>query len=65
MSQKNKMINIRMSEEDRALLDELAKLYGIDRSQFIRFAMEHIRETKPAFQVLPQGKAPAPALYVN
>lgn len=63
--EKPKWLQMRLTDEDEALLDELTSAYSLDRSNLIRKALEHIRETKPIFQIIPQGKTSAPALYVN
>ena len=56
---KPKWLQMRLTADDEALLEELTEEYGLDRSNLIRKALEHIQQTKPTFHIAPQGKGPA------
>lgn len=53
---KSRTIGVRMSEAEEKWLDELAEDYGMDRSKFIMFSLEYIRDNRPQFVIRPQGK---------
>jgi len=53
---KAKYLQVRIGDDEEALLDSLTEQYGIDRSTLIRFALAYINDKKPVFQVAPLGK---------
>ena len=62
---------MRLTDEDVELFDELTEVYGVSRSALVRHALRFIAENKPTLeyvrQIAPQGKASAlaTALHAN
>lgn len=59
-----RVFQMRLTEEDAAIMDELTELYGVDRSSLVRYALAYISKTKPIFKVeiAPVGKEMALAM---
>lgn len=56
MANTKENIHIRVSEEQKKMLTDLAKSYGKSLTEFILMMAEHVRDTQPTFQVKPQRK---------
>jgi Fe-S cluster assembly ATPase SufC len=54
----SKVFQMRLNEEDAAIMDELTELYDVDRSSLVRHALAYISKTKPTFmvEIAPLGK---------
>ena len=50
-----KNINMKFSDEDWQVLDELKKVYGLDQTNLIRNALRHVLKTQPVFEIRPQS----------
>lgn len=70
MSERNKFLQVRMSEDERKLVENLADDYGLDDSTFVRSVMQYIDKVKPTIEtefaggivpVVPKVNAPNPA----
>jgi hypothetical protein len=48
-------LNIRLTPDQKEYITELAKTYGKNTTEFVLLSMQHIGETRPTFQVKPQG----------
>lgn len=53
---KSRYVQVRLTEDEDQMLEELTEDYGIDRSRLILYALEYIRENRPQFVIRPQGK---------
>lgn len=47
---------MRLTEEDEKLFDELEAAYGLDRTNLVRHMLQHVSNTRPTFQIVPAGK---------
>lgn len=52
---KVKYLQVRLTDEDDAVLDRLTEIYQIDRSALVRFALSHVLTTRPTFNIVPQA----------
>ncbi|HNB53739.1 MAG TPA: hypothetical protein PK530_17455 [Anaerolineales bacterium] len=50
-----KNINMKFSEEDWQVLNELKKVYDLDQTNLIRNALRHVLKTQPVFEIKPQS----------
>ncbi len=62
----SRVFQMRLTEEDAAMMDELTALYDVDRSNLVRYALAYISKTKPIFKVeiAPMGKEVASPLVM-
>lgn len=60
--ERNKWLQIRVSEEEREIVSELAFRYGMDVSTFIRSMVAYIDEHEPNLVIVPLGKGDASAV---
>lgn len=65
MRQKQKALQIRLSERDEELIERLAGEYGLDKSALVIRALEYIDQHKPVFQIVPLGKGLALTALMN
>ena len=61
MTERNKWLQVRVSEEERQIIDELAADYGMDASTFIRSMIVYVDEVRPRLMIVPLGKELASA----
>ena len=62
MTERNKWLQVRVSEEERDVVNELADDYGMDMSTFIRSMVSYIDEHRPTLMIVPAGKGGASAV---
>lgn len=64
MTKKEVYLQIRATEDDKKLANDLAEDYGISMSELVRFALKYIDAQRPALTITitPMGKVLAPAL---
>lgn len=67
MTARETYLQIRVTEEDKALVKDLAGEYNVSVSELVRFALIYINEQRPALTITltPQGKVLAPALEMS
>lgn len=53
---KSRYVQVRLTEDEDKMLEDLTEDYGIDRSKLILFSLEYIWENRPQFVIRPQGK---------
>ena len=51
--EKEKWLQVRMSEDEKIQLDELASAYRLDMSTFIREAIRYFDAKRPPLEVVP------------
>jgi antitoxin component of RelBE/YafQ-DinJ toxin-antitoxin module len=61
MTERDKFLQVRVTEEERAEVAELAGLYGLDTSTFVRALIKYATATTPTLRIEPEGKAIAPS----
>lgn len=59
------LLQARMPKSDKRLIEETAKLYGLDVKQFVPLAARLVAQTLPKLELSPAGKGFAPTLSVN
>jgi uncharacterized protein (DUF1778 family) len=52
----SRWLQVRVSDEERELVEELARMYNTEVSVFIRILVGYFRVVHPKLEVLPQGK---------
>ena len=52
---KVKYLQVRLTEDDEAMIDRLTEMYQIDRSALVRFSLSHVLSTRPTFNIVPQA----------
>lgn len=62
MVERNKWLQVRVSEEEREIIDDLAADYGMDASTFIRSMVAYVDEVRPRLMIVPSGKELASAV---
>ena len=60
--QSDVLLQVRITKEDKVLIESVAKMYGLDAKQFVPLAAKYINQELPTLEVSPQGKDFAPAL---
>lgn len=58
---KPKFLQVRMSEDERVAVDDLAAEYGMDASNFIRAMVAYVDQYRPTLRIAPLKKETAPA----
>ena len=61
--ERNKYLQIRMTETERNDLDSLARDYGLDTSSFVRAIVDYFDHKRPVLEIMP-AKEMAPILEV-
>ena len=51
MEERNKWLQVRMSQDERSILDEIARSYDMDTSSFVRFILRFFAEHRPALVI--------------
>ncbi len=62
MAERKKWLQVRVSEDERELITELAGEYGMDDSTFIRSMIAFVDQKRPPLVIVPMGKGFAPTL---
>lgn len=57
--EKTKFLQVRMSEDEREMVDELAGEYGMDASNFIRAMISFVDQHRPVLRIVPLKKESA------
>ena len=57
MSERRKFLQVRMTEDERKLVEDLANEYGLDDSTFVRSVMHYIEKQKPTIEAEFAGSA--------
>lgn len=61
MAQKTEYLPIRVSPEEKKLIEFLAEDYGMEKiSDFIRAMIDYIDRERPTITIVPEGKNLAP-----
>jgi len=58
-SEKTKFLQVRMSEDERETVDNLAAEYGMDASNFIRAMISYVDQHRPTLRIVPLKKESA------
>ena len=61
-NQSDVLLQVRITKEDKLLIESVAKLYGLDAKQFVPLAAKYINQEQPTLEISPLGKDFAPAL---
>lgn len=64
-NQNDVLLQLRIAKEDKTLIEELARLYGIDTKQFVPLAARYIKQELPTLELSPQGKDFAPTVVMQ
>jgi hypothetical protein len=56
MQKQRRVLQIRLSERDEAMIERLIEDYGLDRTALVLRALEYVDTHKPVFQIVPAGK---------
>lgn len=65
MIKKKTVLHVRMTPEKRQLIEDLAKDYEMETSEFVRRVFDYISQQRPIIPLAPVGKGPALATTIS
>ena len=50
-------LQVRLTQEDKELLDRLTKIYALDKAKLVRYALREVEANLPTFEIAPDRAA--------